>query len=125
MAGNIHGRRLRSSGQSTQVGRSGARAGGRVGGSRIRGATASTSEGQELGWSRDLATGAAFRTLTILGLDPEEAANLTAFMVGIHGSDQQWDLGEVNRLLFLRARGGRGSFAGMDDRASVSSDALS
>jgi hypothetical protein len=48
------------------------------------------------------------------GLKPEEAANLTAFLCGIHVGTQHWKLAEVNRLLFLRELQLAGRF-GLDD----------
>ena len=47
-------------------------------------------------------TRATYRMLILRGLAPEEAANLTAYVCGIHVESQPWKLGEVNRLLFLR-----------------------
>jgi hypothetical protein len=47
-------------------------------------------------------TRATYRTLVLRGLAPEEAANLTAFLCGIHVGTQPWKLDEVNRVLFLR-----------------------
>jgi hypothetical protein len=44
------------------------------------------------------------------GLAPEEAANLTAFLCGIHVESQPWKLDEVNRLLFLRELQAGGQF---------------
>lgn len=46
-------------------------------------------------------TRATYRTLLLRGLDPDEAANLTAYVCGIQVGSQ-WKLDEVNRLLFLR-----------------------
>jgi hypothetical protein len=79
------------------------------------------SEAQEPERSRDLATRATYRTLMMRGLAPEEAANLTAFMVGIHVGEQHWKLNEVNRLLFLRVLNQQGRFAGEADRPSIPS----
>jgi hypothetical protein len=50
----------------------------------------------------DLRTRATYRLLLMRGLAPDEAANLTAFMSGIHVGEQHWKLKEVNQLLFLR-----------------------
>jgi hypothetical protein len=47
-------------------------------------------------------TRATYRTLLLRGLAPDEAANLTAFLCGIHVGNQPWKLDEVNRVLFLR-----------------------
>lgn len=54
------------------------------------------------------------------GLAPDEAANLTAFMSGIHVGDQTWDLKEVNRLLFLRDLQRNGRFGDTDGNAQAS-----
>ena len=59
---------------------------------------------------RPPATRAAFRTLLMRGLAPDEAANLTAFMNGIPLTERSWKLTEVNRLLFLRELNRRGRF---------------
>jgi hypothetical protein len=37
------------------------------------------------------------------GLDPSEAANLTAFVNGIPIGRNTWSLREISRLLFLRS----------------------
>jgi hypothetical protein len=47
-------------------------------------------------------TGPTFRRLTLGGLSPAEAANLTAFLCGLPLGSTGWRLSEVNRLLFLR-----------------------
>ena len=47
-------------------------------------------------------TRATYRMLILRGLAPEEAANLTAYVCGIHVESRPWKLDEVNRLLFLR-----------------------
>jgi hypothetical protein len=52
--------------------------------------------------------------LLFRGLEPAEAANLTAFMCGIPVLDQHWSIPEVNRLLFLRELNRAGRF-GSDD----------
>jgi hypothetical protein len=56
-----------------------------------------------------------YRSLLLKGLAPDEAANLTAFLCGIHVGSQHWTLKEVNRLLFLRELQMSGRF-GSDDR---------
>lgn len=61
-------------------------------------------------------TRATYRTLLLRGLAPEEAANLTAFLCGIHIGSQPWKLDEVNRLLFLRELQNAGRF-GLNDGA--------
>jgi hypothetical protein len=55
------------------------------------------------------ATRSTYRTLLLKGLAPEEASNLTAFLCGIPVG-QQWRLGEINRLLFLRELNRTGRF---------------
>ena len=54
-------------------------------------------------------TRSTYRQLVSKGLDPNEAANLTAFMNGISVGAQPWAINEVSHLLFLRElnRGGR------------------
>ncbi|MES2209645.1 MAG: hypothetical protein V4515_05605 [Chloroflexota bacterium] len=61
------------------------------------------------------ATRETYRALLLRGLNPGEAANLTAFLSGIDvGQGRPWRLADVDRLLFLRAlcRSGR---IGADD----------
>lgn len=65
---------------------------------------------------RPPATRATYRSLLQKGLKPEEAANLTAFLCGIHVGSQRWKLNEVNRLLFLRELQLAGRF-GLEDGA--------
>jgi len=60
------------------------------------------------------ATRATYRSLILKGLAPEEAANLTAFLCGIHVGTQRWKLPEVNRLLFLRELQQHGRFGEYD-----------
>ena len=64
--------------------------------------------------SRDLATRPTYRTLVMRGLAPEEAANLTAFLSGIHVGEQTWKLREINQLLFLRDLNRSGRFGASD-----------
>ena len=61
-------------------------------------------------------TRATYRLLLLKGLAPDEAANLTAWLSGIHVGAQRWRLAEVNRLLFLRELSQGGRF-GSDDGA--------
>jgi len=68
-------------------------------------------------------TRATYRLLLLKGLAPDEAANLTAFLCGIHIGSQRWRLAEINRLLFLRelSEGGRfGSQDGSDNTTASS-----
>jgi hypothetical protein len=66
---------------------------------------------------RDTATLATYRHLLLKGLRPDEAANLTAFLCGLHVGVGRWTLTEVNRLLFLRRLAQTGSW-GVSDGAS-------
>lgn len=52
---------------------------------------------------------ATYRVLRMRGLSELEAANMTAFMAGIHAVDDGWTLREIERLLFVRSlvRSGR------------------
>lgn len=59
-------------------------------------------------------TRATYRSLLLKGLAPEEAANLTAFLCGIHVGAGHWKLNEVNRLLFLRELHQSGRFGAED-----------
>jgi hypothetical protein len=63
---------------------------------------------------RDTATLATYRLLLLKGLSSEEAANLTAFLCGIHVGDLNWKLIEVNRLLFLRRLAQSGAWGAFD-----------
>ena len=65
-----------------------------------------------------LATRATYRSLLLRGLAPDEAANLTAFLCGIHVGSQHWKISEINRLLFLRELQIAGRF-GIDDGAEM------
>jgi hypothetical protein len=62
-------------------------------------------------------TRATYRTLLLRGLAPEEAANLTAFLCGIHVGSAHWKLDEINRVLFLRELQAGGRF-GLHDGAT-------
>jgi hypothetical protein len=57
------------------------------------------------------------RLLTLRGLEPSEAANLTAYLCGIPVADRRWELREINQLLFLRALHQRGGFGSTDGAA--------
>lgn len=63
---------------------------------------------------RDTATKATYRHLLFKGLLPDEAANLTAFLCGLHVGAGRWTLTEVNRLLFLRRLAQTGSWGASD-----------
>lgn len=55
-------------------------------------------------------TRATYRGLLLRGLAPNEAANLTAYLSGLHVGEQHWTLSEVNQLLFLRELNRSGRF---------------
>jgi len=57
--------------------------------------------------------------LLMRGLAPEEAANLTAFLSGIHVGEQSWKLKEINQLLFLRNLNRAGRFGPEDGKSQV------
>jgi hypothetical protein len=57
--------------------------------------------------------------LLMRGLTPDEAANLTAFLSGIHVGDQRWNLKEVNKLLFLRVLQRAGRFGETDGKTRL------
>ena len=59
-------------------------------------------------------TRALYRALLLRGLRPSEAANLTAFLCGIHVGEHRWKLDEVNQLLFLRELQASGRFGLVD-----------
>jgi hypothetical protein len=61
---------------------------------------------------------ATYRQLVARGLDPNEAANLTAFLNGLDIGPQPWAISEVSNLLFLRelVRTGRLGRGDWEDR---------
>jgi hypothetical protein len=63
---------------------------------------------------RLLHTRSTYRLLVMRGLAPIEAANLTAYLSGIHVTGQGWKLSEVNQLLFLRELQRSGRFGKKD-----------
>src|SRR6185503_967682 len=65
----------------------------------------------------DPRTRATYRMLILRGLAPTEAANLTAFLCGIHVGEATWSIHEVNRLLFLRELNRTGRFGSEDGEA--------
>ena len=67
----------------------------------------------------DLPTRPTYQMLLVRGLSPDEAANLTAFMSGIHVGDQRWNLKEVNKLLFLRVLQRTGRFGETDGKTRL------
>jgi len=62
----------------------------------------------------DLETRSTVRQLTLRGLAPSDALNVTALMCGIPVADRHWQLREINQMLFLRALRRQGRF-GPDD----------
>jgi hypothetical protein len=52
---------------------------------------------------RLLQTKAAYRLLITSGFSGQDAAGLISYVVGLPRCDSRWSLGQVNRLLFLRA----------------------
>jgi hypothetical protein len=64
--------------------------------------------------ARGSETRTIYRALLLRGLRPSEAADLTAFLSGIHVGDHHWKLGEVNWLLFLRELQASGRFGLVD-----------
>jgi hypothetical protein len=64
-----------------------------------------------------LATRRTFLSLTALGLTPDEAANLTAFLCGIPVDGAHWSIRQVNALLFLRELRRTGRFGRADGRS--------
>jgi hypothetical protein len=54
------------------------------------------------------------RLLTLRGLEPAEAANLTAYLCGLPVADHRWELRELNDLLFLRQLNRTGRFGAAD-----------
>lgn len=61
-----------------------------------------------------------YRALVLRGLRPNEAANLTAFLSGIHVGDHHWTVKEVNQLLFLRELRESGDSRWVDERRNSS-----
>ena len=67
----------------------------------------------------DVPTRSTYRLLILRGLAPAEAANLTAFLSGLHVGDQHWNLKELNQLLFLRDMQRSGRCGEMDGNAQL------
>ena len=63
-------------------------------------------------------TRVTYRTLLLKGMAPDEAANLTAFLAGIHIGEARWTLSQVNQLLFLREMQRTGYFGYADGTAA-------
>jgi len=117
MAGQARSRGTPGTGRSSRAARSwpvlaaaSADASGSSTGTTL-GTSAASTESET---ARDLATRPTYRTLTMRGLAPDEAANLTAFLSGIHVGSQTWKLREVNELLFFRELNRSGRFGPTD-----------
>ena len=65
---------------------------------------------------RSQTTRATYRHLLLKGMEPEEAANLTAFIAGIPVGEAHWTLKQINELLFLRRMAETGRFGGHDGK---------
>jgi hypothetical protein len=50
------------------------------------------------------------------GMEPDEAANLTAFIAGIPVGEAHWTLKQINELLFLRRMAELGRFGRSDGK---------
>jgi hypothetical protein len=68
----------------------------------------------------EVKTWQAVRLLTLRGLEPSEATNVTAYLCGIPVADCSWKLAEINELLFLRELGRRGLFGPSDASRTAS-----
>lgn len=81
------------------------------------GAVAAAAIGSGTATATDVSTRSTYRLLLMRGLAPDEAANLTAFLSGLHVGDQHWNLKELNQLLFLRDMQRSGRFGETDGNA--------
>ena len=59
-------------------------------------------------------TRSAYRQLVSKGFDPDEAANLTAFINGLAVGAQPWKINELSHVLFLRELNRLGKFGESD-----------
>ena len=80
-------------------------------------ASAAIGSGSATAAANDVSTRSTYRLLLMRGLAPDEAANLTAFLSGLHVGDQHWNLKELNQLLFLRDMQRTGRFGETDGNA--------
>ena len=80
-------------------------------GSAIGRPTTSRSTGQKAETTR-----ATYRRLLMKGMEPDEAANLTAFIAGIPVGEAHWTLKQINELLFLRRMAELGRFGRSDGK---------
>jgi hypothetical protein len=85
------------------------------GGSTATATPTAVSDDREGG---EVQTRATYRFLLMRGLNPTEAANLTAYLCGIEVDGSHWSIGEVNRLLFLRRLARSGRWSASEDAAS-------
>ena len=79
-------------------------------------ATVTTSPASSPASTPELRTRATYRNLILLGLAPDEAANLTAYLAGIGATGASWTLKQINQLLFLREMHRAGRFTEPVDR---------
>jgi hypothetical protein len=63
----------------------------------------------------EVPTRSTYRSLIIRGLEPDEAANLTAWLAGISVGESHWTLRQINQLLFLREMNRSGQFTEATD----------
>src|SRR5215212_2662013 len=90
--------------------------------SRARATRFAVGSGSSIGTARisrtqatpDIRTRRTIRLLTLRGLAPAEATNLTAYLCGIPVADHHWQLREINQMLFLRDLQRRGRFGPSD-----------
>lgn len=73
-------------------------------------ATAITTDVSSPEPTRAFPTRATYRNLLLRGLQPDEAANLTAYLAGIQVGEAHWTLRQINQLLFLREMNRTGHF---------------
>ena len=98
---------LRSSGSSQGLGAGSATAAGPTYGTRTAAQAAGTA-------SRATGLRAAYRLLQAQGLESGEAANLTAWLTGIPVRNHNWEINQVQALMFLRQMNDTGRFGATD-----------
>jgi len=88
---------------------------------RARATRSGAASGSSTGTARkrrksetEIRTRPTVRLLTLRGLAPSEAANLTAYLCGLPVADCRWELRELNELLFLRELNRTGRFGASD-----------
>jgi hypothetical protein len=62
---------------------------------------------------------ATFGELVSRGLNPREAANVTAYLSGLPVSQHAWEVDQVCHLLFLRNLAEKGEFGPLDGSATL------